>query len=595
MTNNQFNLFDLFNGNGMGSFEEVAPAAKESKPTKSSKKTKEEVVEETMDDMEEVDEEEDLGEELEEDVSETKKPAATNNTSKGGKKKKNNLTGKTEVVLPVTCYGRNWKHTIDGFGVKTINDIMKDLYDAGIVEVAHNEVNPISNEKHLKDQKLFFTSPRKESKSNVSIFSGEANAVICDGFEQMPLSVDMFDGKDAEEVTVLDAQFAFEKGFPTYQNLGLSYCSASKIGVPVLPKALTKTDKVSLPKDIVIAGERQPVKMGLFESEPMEVTTEEIIKTYFDGVDVSLYCVNDTLYCEYTGTAISSLTKPGKKGDGKEVVAKELYKLPCKCYFVTLNQTFEFTPEMFGGKEKVGEEEVLELLRKTYSLLRNRDRKVEVVYVREQNLVSVALTSGTKGSAYALPETESFGLFKMIRTVEELQEVKKLQSFLGTFVPQNGPAQRIEVCPHAIYTAIMGEGRELTKIKDIDFELKGPKIPYNLFQGIVEDFKAHPNIERIVQICWNEDKKEYYLSFPSYEESGKAFIKYAFKPVPPIVTIHSHNTMPAYFSSVDDRDEAITGVYGVIGNVHKKPTFKFRVGMEGSFKELELSEIFEEV
>ena len=591
----QFTLFDFFNGGTTSMpFGDEESKKPEKKKSKAKEELNEEVETEEMDAVE-TEDEEDLEEEL---VVETKETSSKSNSKKDASskgKKGKNITGETKVSLPVTCKGRNWSYTIDGFGTKTINEVLADLYAAGIVEVSHKDVNPIADEKSLKNQTLYFTSPTKESKSSLSVFSFKKDMIVADGMEQMPLTPEMFSGMDLEEISVFHVQELWEKGFSVYENLGLNFCSSSNVAIPVIAKSLGVNDTTKLPADIVISGEKTPIKIGLFD--PMEVTVSDITKEYFPGLNVTIKCIKDTLYCEYTGKVVTGLKKPGLINGAKEVVAKELITLPCQCYFVTLNQTFELSSEMFGGKNKITSGEIIELLRKTYALLRNKDRHIEVVYAREQSLVSVALTSGTKGSgsAYALPEASECGLFKMIRTFEELQEVKKLKNFLGVYVPTLGPSQRIEVCPHAIYTATMGEGRELTRIKNISYELKRPKIPYRLFQAIVEDFKAYPESERIVQICWNEEKEEYYLSFPSYEESGKSFIHYHFKAVPPIVTIHSHNTMPAYFSQIDNRDEAITGVYGVIGTVHQNPTFKFRVGMEGSFQELELFDLFEEV
>lgn len=587
MNNGQFNLFDFFNGGNVGTlaFGENAEPAEE---------TLEEVTTSENIDEEDGMEDEDISEELEEDTKESSKKTNTSKTSSSGKNKKGKgIKGDTKISLPITCRGRNWSYVIEGFGTKTINEILEDLYAAGIVEVAHKEVNPIANEKAIKNQLLYFTSPTKESKSSVAVFSSNKSAVIADGLEQMPLTPEIFEGMDVDEISVLHAQELWEKGFPAYVNMGLSYCFLSNVGVPVIENSLKAGDLITLPKEIVVSGERQNVQIGILEQT--EVTVSEVLNEYIPGIDATLKCIGDTIYCEYTGTPVTGLKKPGTTANGKEVIAKELITLPCKCYFVTLNQTFDFTPDMFGGKQKITSEEVLELLRKTYSLLRNKDRRVEVVYAKEQNLVSVALTSGTKGSAYALPEASDCGLFKLIRSVEELQAVKQLANFLGIYVPDKGPSQRIEVCPHAVYTATMGEGRELMRIKNITYELKRPKIPYKLFQGIVEDFKAHPEKERIVQICYDEKKHEYFLSFPSYEESSKAFIRYQFQSIAPVITIHSHNTMPAYFSHIDNRDESITGVYGVIGTVDKTPTYKFRVGMEGSFQELNLSDLFEEV
>ena len=118
---------------------------------------------------------------------------------------------------------------------------------------------------------------------------------------------------------------------------------------------------------------------------------------------------------------------------------------------------------------------------------------------------------------------------------------------------------------------------------------------------ILLDFSSHKENERIFRIYYDMSREEYQLIAPNEQktEYAKGFIRYTFEPQPDymhlFMTIHSHNTMPAYFSSTDDEDEAITGIYGVIGTVDKTPTMRFRIGMEGVFSYINATELFEEV
>jgi PRTRC genetic system protein A len=50
-----------------------------------------------------------------------------------------------------------------------------------------------------------------------------------------------------------------------------------------------------------------------------------------------------------------------------------------------------------------------------------------------------------------------------------------------------------------------------------------------------------------------------------------------------LIEIHSHHSMPARFSSVDDADEKGFRLYGVIGDVLGRPEIRFRVGLHGYF------------
>ena len=60
--------------------------------------------------------------------------------------------------------------------------------------------------------------------------------------------------------------------------------------------------------------------------------------------------------------------------------------------------------------------------------------------------------------------------------------------------------------------------------------------------------------------------------------------------------IHSHNSMKAFFSSIDDRDERATRLYTVIGHLDKYlPDIKTRFSNGGTFHEIDPSEVFERV
>jgi len=53
-----------------------------------------------------------------------------------------------------------------------------------------------------------------------------------------------------------------------------------------------------------------------------------------------------------------------------------------------------------------------------------------------------------------------------------------------------------------------------------------------------------------------------------------------------IIEIHSHHSMPARFSSTDDRDETGFRIYGVIGRLPEAPEIRMRVSVYGYFWEI---------
>lgn len=189
------------------------------------------------------------------------------------------------------------------------------------------------------------------------------------------------------------------------------------------------------------------------------------------------------------------------------------------------------------------------------------------------------------------------GSFKMIRTIEDYWSAVKADRFLGTAWCFENP-RRVESTELVSYIGefkVDSEGRQV--ITNVDFSLKIPKIPYSLLRVIIDDFKSHPTEERIFQVRWDVLAKEYVIVKPTEFRSSKCAIEYVFENIPsqlkPILEIHSHNTMQAYFSKTDDNDELLHGFYGVVGTVDAEPTMRFRVGMEGFFTEIPTYRLFD--
>ena len=59
------------------------------------------------------------------------------------------------------------------------------------------------------------------------------------------------------------------------------------------------------------------------------------------------------------------------------------------------------------------------------------------------------------------------------------------------------------------------------------------------------------------------------------------------------IEAHSHHSMRAYFSSVDNRDETGFRIYAVMGELFKEPRIRVRVGVYGHFWEIPAEWVFE--
>jgi PRTRC genetic system protein A len=154
-------------------------------------------------------------------------------------------------------------------------------------------------------------------------------------------------------------------------------------------------------------------------------------------------------------------------------------------------------------------------------------------------------------------------------------------------------------CVHAAKAKLPGFPKE----NNAPFHaLRNGKIPYVLLQEIIYFFKKvcdDSKDEVYMQIFWDTENNRYYNHCPLQEVSG-ASVDYQRDPELEeshvlALEIHSHNTMGAYFSPVDDADEKADRYYGVVGELGKStPALKFSyvcggtrqiIGLEGIFQE----------
>ena len=58
--------------------------------------------------------------------------------------------------------------------------------------------------------------------------------------------------------------------------------------------------------------------------------------------------------------------------------------------------------------------------------------------------------------------------------------------------------------------------------------------------------------------------------------------------------VHSHASMPAFFSIIDNQDEKGIRLYMVLGNLDKKAfSYVLRAGLAGVYGKLKLEDVFE--
>jgi len=132
--------------------------------------------------------------------------------------------------------------------------------------------------------------------------------------------------------------------------------------------------------------------------------------------------------------------------------------------------------------------------------------------------------------------------------------------------------------------------------------LKLPKIPYSEFYRTIAFFKEviskKGNYEAMLQFYYDEANKSYIVFCPDQEITGTT-VKFKRHPEMDdnytiVMDIHSHNSMGAFFSGVDNADEKETRLFGVIGELNREyPAFKFRISVSGVYKEISYLSVFD--
>ena len=132
-----------------------------------------------------------------------------------------------------------------------------------------------------------------------------------------------------------------------------------------------------------------------------------------------------------------------------------------------------------------------------------------------------------------------------------------------------------------------------------------PKIPTTLMRKLISFFRAfmteNEENEALALIYWDKLDREYFVYVPKQTvckdeveaslhgcpfDNEDRYLCYA--------DIHSHNSMGAFFSAKDDRDECSTGLYFVLGNLHEfYPSIKARIFCGDTFVDIDPDTVIE--
>lgn len=125
------------------------------------------------------------------------------------------------------------------------------------------------------------------------------------------------------------------------------------------------------------------------------------------------------------------------------------------------------------------------------------------------------------------------------------------------------------------------------------FEWKYRPVPVEITERILirAQIEADEGLEILFHLIWEEDR--WSLVVPEQEQTGATCKPLESGPdsshARALIEVHSHHSMRARFSPVDDRDEQGFRIYGVIGRVMTEPEIRMRVGCYGYFWEIPAS------
>lgn len=150
--------------------------------------------------------------------------------------------------------------------------------------------------------------------------------------------------------------------------------------------------------------------------------------------------------------------------------------------------------------------------------------------------------------------------------------------------------------------------QRIAELEDIraGFQMSLPRLPSSLLAQIIAFFRRvcveyGRDLEALVNVLWDRQEKEYVLHVPPQKiDAMSVKTDLSQQPDPArflhVMDVHSHNTMSARFSKVDDRDEQATRLYMVIGRLDRYyPEIRCRFACGGRHVEIQAEQVCERV
>lgn len=358
------------------------------------------------------------------------------------------------------------------------------------------------------------------------------------------------------KITLEEIKALWVKDHPEYIKCKFQYDEKQKLLIPYFEADAPSGKLYDVPVTVGYLGITKVYEPSDFEDG--EVITEEVIqKKYAEEYPEFADC--GFMYLDDKNRLVPIL-KSGKKEDTNNIA------LPVEVKAGGLKLIVN--PEDVKGKQSATLEELRKVLEEIYP--EYSKERTEMIYDKRHFVIPI-LKSSRKGVVIISQDPE-WGH----EVIED----------------ENHCKWRVETTPFGIFRC------NLTKRTPVIFELKTQKIPGEFFYQIREIFIRNPKEEYAVQIFFDKEKEVYEIYEPVQRTTACTVLFERSREMEKnkvlVMDVHSHASMPAFFSSIDDQDEKGIRLYMVLGNLDKKAfSYVLRAGLAGMYGEVKLEDIFE--
>ena len=537
---------------------------------------------------------------------EAKKPEKKKETKKEGSKSSSKKAAEKvlHVTLPCKVYGDAFVKEIqprEGESEVIDNtELSKRLIEAGIDEAASSARGIFIPEDNAAVAYLVQKHEIAVGDDTVLVF-GESGVTYAYGEKKATFTLADFEGKEEDEVTLSDVKEKIFELSPAVKGKELYYDVEAGVITPgfAFVKAENDNTKLSYPLTVNANGTERTLDGTEFEGDTTKDLISFLTKGYeVKGLDVRLAKLSDGIFYTILKANTSLAGKVEKKNAGKSAKKKE-EKYPVEgttCYLVFNGYKELLTKEAFGGKEKIVKQDLIEYFKPKFAVFASAEKVsgVNCVYDTTSKVLSVDITPGRRGAFGATPSPG------VVSTPEQLKGLL-FNPAESCFNAQIGGmcGEHAGELLFANQTAAYFLSPDEQKL--LYFIQKCGAVPHGIKAGILSYFKNKLPMEAIVRILFNAYDGQFSLQYPKSAVETKVSVGNAvFEPIKnPYIgiaaTFHSHNTMPAFFSSVDDAAEMDQiGVFGVIGRLDEdEPDILIRAMYQGSSLMLDPATYFE--